>query len=334
MFAVIRLSAGTAAVLGLKNIKMIDPPTTAYLLFGDGCLMECAFCPQSHGNREKSHRLGRVDWLPCPRQDLEQVLRRADAAGLKRVCLQGVRTGEGVSALAPVVAGLGTLSGLPVCVSAWIENPGEAEALLQAGADRVSIALDAAGEDVYARIKGGSLEQRLHFLYTCAERWPGRISTHLICGLGETDRELLGMSDLLLKQQVSVAMFAFAPLKGTALAGRRPPGPGRYRRLQAALYLLRKGYVSFAEFTFDSEGSLLCLGLAEERLRERLRGGEAFRTSGCPDCNRPYFNERPGGFIYNYPRPLTAAEESGALRCLGESARGRENGAGKMAAYN
>ncbi|MCW3977503.1 MAG: radical SAM protein, partial [Candidatus Bathyarchaeota archaeon] len=25
-------------------------------------------------------------------------------------------------------------------------------------------------------------------------------------------------------------------------------------------------------------------------------------TSGCPGCNRPYYNERPGGPLYNYPR--------------------------------
>ncbi|HDI74230.1 MAG TPA: hypothetical protein ENF57_04430 [Candidatus Korarchaeota archaeon] len=28
---------------------------------------------------------------------------------------------------------------------------------------------------------------------------------------------------------------------------------------------------------------------------------EAFLTSGCPSCNRPFYNERPRGPIYNFP---------------------------------
>ena len=41
-----------------------------------------------------------------------------------------------------------------------------------------------------------------------------------------------------------------------------------------------------------------------------------FETSGCPGCNRPYYNERPGGMLYNYPRPLTAAEAAREIEFL------------------
>jgi biotin synthase-related radical SAM superfamily protein len=33
-----------------------------------------------------------------------------------------------------------------------------------------------------------------------------------------------------------------------------------------------------------------------------------FLTSGCADCNRPFYNEKPSGPIYNYPRKLTTQE--------------------------
>ena len=36
--------------------------------------------------------------------------------------------------------------------------------------------------------------------------------------------------------------------------------------------------------------------------------GDAFQTVGCPGCNRPYYNERPSGPLYNYPRDLTMEE--------------------------
>jgi biotin synthase-related radical SAM superfamily protein len=32
-----------------------------------------------------------------------------------------------------------------------------------------------------------------------------------------------------------------------------------------------------------------------------VESGEPFKTSGCPDCNRPFYNESPGETIYNYP---------------------------------
>jgi biotin synthase-related radical SAM superfamily protein len=33
-----------------------------------------------------------------------------------------------------------------------------------------------------------------------------------------------------------------------------------------------------------------------------------FQTSGCPDCNRPFYNEKPSGPFYNYPRKLEIKE--------------------------
>lgn len=37
-------------------------------------------------------------------------------------------------------------------------------------------------------------------------------------------------------------------------------------------------------------------------LRKVINMGTAFMASGCPGCNRPYYNERPGGPLFNYPR--------------------------------
>ncbi len=59
---------------------------------------------------------------------------------------------------------------------------------------------------------------------------------------------------------------------------------------------------------FGEEGRLLCLGA------ELPADGEPFRTSGCPDCNRPFYNEPPGGPLFNYPRPLTRAEADRAVQ--------------------
>jgi biotin synthase len=34
------------------------------------------------------------------------------------------------------------------------------------------------------------------------------------------------------------------------------------------------------------------------------------------DCNRPFYNESPGGPIYNYPRNLTAQEIAASKKQL------------------
>jgi biotin synthase len=61
---------------------------------------------------------------------------------------------------------------------------------------------------------------------------------------------------------------------------------------------------------FDDEGRLTDFGVNRQTLIEILQTGEPFLTSGCPDCNRPYYNEKPSGPIYNYPRNLTEEDLS------------------------
>ena len=58
------------------------------------------------------------------------------------------------------------------------------------------------------------------------------------------------------------------------------------------------------------EGHIIDFGIPRHMLRNRVKSGIAFQTSGCPGCNRPYYNESPSGPIYNYPRPLVQNERA------------------------
>lgn len=328
----IRISAGTAACLGLKTIKMDVRPTTAYLLWGENCSMNCAFCPQGKENQQPD-RLGRINWPSFSLQDLRKSLLRAEEAGIKRICLQSVREDGTISSLLALLEGGRVFSQLPICISAWVKNEEEVAALFQAGADRVSIALDVVNKKKYASLKGGSLAERKRLLYACGRRWSGRISTHLICGLGETEEEMLTEIEALLREKITIALFAFTPLKGRKMARHLRPDEGTYRRIQAAYYLLRHKQLSFPMLRFH-KGRLVSFGLPPEQLLGMLQGGDAFRTSGCPDCNRPYYNEKPGGFIYNYPRTLTPSEAEEAVACLlAGRQEWRNKNEGKMATY-
>ena len=327
----IRLSAGTAAALGLKKIRMDVSPTTAYLFYGKECTGKCAFCPQAQGGRGAKNQLGRISWPVVAWEEILTAMPQAAENGLKRVCMQSVRQNKNLKAFLETLQKIKDVSNLPLSVSMWINNKKEAAEIFAAGADRLSIALDAVNPGIYSCVKGGDLAKRIDLLLECAHLWPERMSTHLICGLGEKEEEILALTAKLLAEGITVGLFAFTPLKGTPLVNRRPPALDVYRRIQAASFLLRKGWLDFSSLTF-TEGRLVSFGLSVSRLQEYLREGEAFQTSGCPDCNRPYYNERPGGVIYNYPRPLTDKEEVTALMVLWQSLKeGTDNHSGKMA---
>ena len=59
---------------------------------------------------------------------------------------------------------------------------------------------------------------------------------------------------------------------------------------------------------FNTNGNIIDFGIPKQELLEIINTGEPFLTSGCPGCNRPYYNERPRGPFYNYPRNLTTKE--------------------------
>ncbi len=316
----IRLSAGTAACLGLSDNRMDAYPTTAYLLSGSQCLMKCSFCPQSVGGNEVLNRLGRINWPEYSWDEIEKSLARAEGKGIRRICLQSVRHTDGIDTLLGIVGRIKAITELPLSLSAWIGDQNEASALIAAGAERISVSLDVVNSEVYKRIKGGSLQNRLGLLLDCAAKLPGRMSTHIICGLGETEFEALSLIDRLLRAEVTPALFAFAPLKGTPLEGTKPPPVDSYRRIQAGYYLLRKKAAELASFKFES-GRLVSFGLPEKDMIKILSAGAAFQTSGCPDCNRPYYNERPGGVIYNYHRSLNKEESETAFDELFRSLR-------------
>ena len=53
-----------------------------------------------------------------------------------------------------------------------------------------------------------------------------------------------------------------------------------------------------------------------EWLKQILSTGTAFQTTGCVGCNRPFYNERPKGPMYNYPRNLSNDEVTTILEEL------------------
>jgi biotin synthase len=64
---------------------------------------------------------------------------------------------------------------------------------------------------------------------------------------------------------------------------------------------------------FDANGKITNFGIDKTQLTQMVETGKPFLTSGCPDCNRPFYNEKPSGPIYNYPRNIRQ-EETQAIK--------------------
>jgi biotin synthase len=305
-----KLSAGTASVIGKKIIKSDAVPTTAYIMIGEKCRNNCLFCAQARESKAKDSLLSRVTWPEyADHEVVDGIVAAYNSGKVKRTCLQVVNTDDSWNLTLHALDKLQEKQPMPVCVSSHITSLGQAKLLIATGAERICIALDAATPKVYKQVKYGSWDSKWQLLEECADNLPGRITTHLIVGLGETEAEMVETIVRCLAKDITVGLFAFTPLKGTDYAGRTPPDIGSYRRIQIALYLLKQGH-SPDVIRFRS-GRIV--GFDVPNLRNILAEGRAFETTGCPDCNRPYYNERPGGVMYNYPRPLTSCEVAQAL---------------------
>ena len=106
------------------------------------------------------------------------------------------------------------------------------------------------------------------------------------------------------------ALFAFTPISGTALGNNVQPPIQKYRRIQIARHLIVHGIAGYEDMRFDEEGCISDFSVDEQTLLQIIQMGEPFPTSGCPHCNRPYYNEKPSGPIYNYPKGISKKELS------------------------
>jgi len=145
----------------------------------------------------------------------------------------------------------------------------------------------------------------------------GNASTHLIVGLGESEEELVRMIQECVDMGVLPALFAFTPIKGTAMEKHAQPKVESYRRVQLARYLIFKGLTHFRNLCFAGSGQILDFGVTRDSLRSIVGVGMPFLTSGCSSCNRPFYNEKPSGPIYNYPRSLRGEETVEICKQLG-----------------
>jgi biotin synthase-related radical SAM superfamily protein len=314
----IRVSVGSAIVLGLLEGKLDVEPTTAYLMtyYSGKCTANCAFCPQARTSESKAELLSRVAWPVFSTRTVIDALKEAVCEErIRRVCFQVLNYPEAISDNCALVLAVRRCVSVAVSVSCQPLNIENMLRLANAGVKRIGIALDAATEQLFDKVKGASAggpykwQDEFRLLRMAIGIFgEGNVSTHLIVGLGETEREVVLAIQKSVDMGILPALFAFTPVKGTALALNSQPALELYRRVQVARHLIVNKLTRVEDMCFDRACRVVDFGVKKEVLLRLVDSSVPFLTSGCPNCNRPFYNEKPSGPLYNYPRAIRPAE--------------------------
>jgi biotin synthase len=288
----------------------------------DRCRANCSFCAQAREHTSKQEFLSRVIWPDFSIKDVLKGFKNPISKELERICIQIINYTGFQGDIIELVKLFKDETRLPISVDTCPVSLDTLLDLQKVGVERVSIPLDGSTPEIFDQIKGkdvkGPYRWENHFkaLRDALRIFGiGNVCSNIIIGLGETEMEAISLIQRLSDMHIAPVLFAFTPLKGTKLENLPQPPLESYRRIQVALSLVTRNLAHFDSMSFDEEGNITNFG--EIDLYETLKNGEAFRTIGCPGCNRPFYNERPMGPFYNYPRPLNKEEVEEELRIIG-----------------
>ncbi|WP_250673660.1 radical SAM protein [Paraclostridium ghonii] len=302
----IRLSIGTAIELGIKKGQSDIPPTTAYIMIGNKCNNRCSFCSQSIESNSRKDKLSRVLWPEYTKEGVLKSFKNYRGDNIKRVCLQSMASEESHKEVKEFITYIKNDLNMPISLSAKLEDMKDIEKFFDLGVDKIGIAIDAVNKDLYEKIKGNNFEEKINFIKEAGLIYPNKISTHIIVGLGESHKDIYDLYKDLKGYNINISLFAFTPVKGTKMENISQPNIESYRRVQLMTYMIDKGY-NRDYFKFGIGGYLEHVEI-DEYIKMDILKGKPFEIKGCENCNRPYYNERPGHIIYNYSRNLTNDE--------------------------
>lgn len=326
----IRVSIGSAVKLGLKNIAIDVKPTNCHLLTYSpkGCLGNCGFCPQSKFTFKKLDEiedtqefLSRVMW---PDFSFDRVLRIFQTSfpqfslnenGFQRICLQSLNYEGFEDDVLEIVKALKRNTTIPISLAIPPVSDKYLIAYKREHVDRVCFAVDACREDLFESVKGQkgdgpySWDDHIDHLKKATIIYGrGRVTTHLIIGLGETDMDALSFISQMKKMGILTGLFAFYPIKNTRLESEKRPDIIKFRKMQLGKYLIDTGKRTISDFKFNDD-SLTSFDIETKDLRDIVDLSAPFQTSGCPGCNRPFYTSSPREEQYNYPRELRDEEK-------------------------
>jgi biotin synthase len=289
------------------------------LTYAGGCKAHCAFCGLA-GEKEKRFSGGsfiRVPWRIFLAESVVDAIKSAPPH-VNRVCISMIahpRSRNDVLTICRRVVRETTKS-VSLLIAPSVMRRDDLVAMKDAGADRIGVAVDGATRGIFVRLRGRPVRgphnwERYWKTYEQSLEvfGQGMAGVHLICGLGETEQEMVSAISRARAMGGCTHLFSFFPEAGSAMEDHPSPPIGSYRRTQLARWLIDNDKTRIEHMEFDSHGRIVEFGLSRDELQKVIDMGTPFETSGCPGpdgkvaCNRPYGNEKPGPEIRNFPFP-------------------------------
>lgn len=281
----IRVSLATASLLGLKKYKIDALPTTLYFELDEKCSGSCKYCSQNNGY------LSRVKWPPF---NIMQVKTALEDVSINRICIQCPNLDNTAETLTKVVKELNAPH--PVSASVGALKKDDLIKLKNNGIERIGVGLDCISKEIFNKWKQRADTWNMYQeTLDTAKKIFGSVTCHLIVGLGESDKACVDMMRDLTDRGITIALFALYLHNKTVIS------LPRYRILQIARYNIEK---NVGEITLKNNKII--------EIYDERNNGDAFITSGCPGCNRPFYNERVTK-IYNFPYAPNRNEIKNAL---------------------
>ena len=337
----VQMSTAAAITLGLVPGKMHRTACTHCLnllvTYPEGCRANCAYCGLARHREEArdyaDRNFIRVDW-PTARYDevIARVKAGADRGQFQRMCISMItHPDSNDDTFVLLEKWMREVPQVPVSI---LSNPTTLEKddlirMRDMGADIFTVALDAVTPEIFERTRGKGVDSPHKYEhYWRAIEWaaevfgPEKFGAHLICGMGETEREILEVAQKIRDRGGHNHMFAFFPERGSLMEDWPPADRGQWRRVQLARYIIDYAGGSFRDMEFDDNGRVTGFGLPRERLEALISSGTPFRTSGCPGkdddvsaCNRPYGDSSPTD-ILSFPFALAKRDVAKVRRQL------------------
>ncbi|WP_308387834.1 radical SAM protein [Acidithiobacillus sp. AMEEHan] len=326
----VQLSTAAAITLGLIPGVMHRTSCTHCLnllmTYPEGCRANCTYCGLAR-HREESRDYAdrnfiRVDW-PTVRVDemLERIAANSDKGQFERMCISMITHPD--SDYDTQVVLKRWMEVAPHIPASILSNPTTMEkqdliTLKELGADIFTVALDAVTPEIFERTRGKTVQSPHSWdKYWQTIEWaaeiygPEKFGAHLICGMGETEQEILQVCQRMKDMGGHNHMFAFFPEKGSMMEDWDPVPQDQWRRVQLGRFLIDYAGGRFEDMSFDEYGRVADFGFPQAELEDIIDSGKPFQTSGCPGkddeevsaCNRPYGDSSPSD-IRSFPFAL------------------------------
>ena len=161
------------------------------------------------------------------------------------------------------------------------------------GADIFTVALDAVTPAIFDRTRGRGVDSPHRYdKYWQAIEWAAEIygaekfGAHLICGMGETEREILEVAQKIRDLGGHNHMFAFFPERGSLMEDWPAVDRGQWRRVQLARFLIDYRGKRVEDMSFDESGRVVDFGVPQEDPGAGNRGRDPVPHLGLPGQGR------------------------------------------------